>query len=423
MRAGIAMLVLAILAATLTGCGTSSPADPWAGLTHPDVLAKAGLKYYWNAPSFLPPGEFARKVFRLDENVYLLTDANRLVAIDAASGSFKWARQVAKPSDVVFAPVHAEAAISEQMPGIKDIPAQGTIKIVCVNTLSNVLVINRTTGQMLRQGGDIQISGAAANTAGATDGSLYIVGMTTGQYQCFRLQDGAKLWTKSTTNKPDPISAPICVSAGRVYVTNEGGELVCTTVKKDASMEWSTHMGGAVTAPFHVDERGVFVPSWDNRVYAFNAASGRPLWEPFICGGRLVDPIQVGESSVFQYARNDQFYVLDLATGRLRWSMREGRQVLAAMNGDVLIRDRDNNLLVVDQMLGMKKTSLPLTGHQLFVSNATLPAIYTAKADGRVFCITPATMLHLGDVITPAAPKLPGPETPTSAPAAPAPAP
>ena len=46
-------------------------------------------------------------------------------------------------------------------------------------------------------------------------------------------------------------------------------------------------------------------------------------------------------------------------------------------------------LLVVDEATGAAEVSIPTNGMDLFVPNATMPVMYTAGADGRVFCIRP----------------------------------
>ena len=44
-------------------------------------------------------------------------------------------------------------------------------------------------------------------------------------------------------------------------------------------------------------------------------------------------------------------------------------------------------MLVVDEVLGTVKTSLPLTGWELFAGNTTKPAIYVATKTGKLACI------------------------------------
>jgi hypothetical protein len=116
-----------------------------------------------------------------------------------------------------------------------------------------------------------------------------------------------------------------------------------------------------------------------------------------VCHGLLREPVQVGARSVFQHAQKDKFYAVDIASGKVRWSIPEAfsMTVMGSNGENVWVKDSANNLLVVNEMTGTKVLSLPLTGHEMCVPNTTLPAIYTAKADGRIFCITPGDTARL----------------------------
>jgi outer membrane protein assembly factor BamB len=405
MRGAKALLATMVSVAALAGCTGGGSFGQWAGLTHPDVLAKADLKYYWNASVALLPGEYVRTVYRLDENVYLLLNSNRLVAVDAMTGRTKWSFRVAEPDDTVFfPPVHADnVVLTPGVSGIREImkphmiPPQQAFNAVMLNTLTQVIVLNRTTGEAVRKPGDISFTGKfVANAAGTGDAVRYYVGSPNGEYHAISLQDGVPVWTKTTSTQMEPITAPMVLYSNHLYVGNEGGGFFCTYLSLKGLREWDVHVDGGVLGGFHVDDRGCFVPSTDHRIYAFNSVTGERLWSPFICDGAPRQAIQVGENSVFQYADRDKFYCLDVATGRLRWpAIADGRLVLSAMEGNVYVRDCNNNLLVIDEMLGTRKFSLPLTGHELFTGNTVAPAIYTARRDGKIFCITPSTLTHL----------------------------
>ena len=426
MRGAKGLLAAAVATALLVGCGPrAAGSGDWAGLVHPDELAKAGLKYYWNSSVPLLPGEKVRELYRLDENVYCLTTRNRLLCADALTGNFKWEARCGE-NGTVFAPMHANGVfLSPRVSGIREImdphqvPVTKPFNAVLVNTLTQVLVINRDTGEMVRKPGDIVFNGYVANGQGATDGVFFYIGSPTGEYHCIRLQEGVKLWTMTTSDKLEPVSAPPVLMGGHLFLTNEGGWVFCTATGRHGLHEWEWKMDGPSVGGFSVDDRGLFVPCMDHRIYAFTPLTGQKLWEPFICDGALRQAIQVGENSLFQYADGDKFYCLDLATGRLRWpGLREGRQVLAVTDGALCIRDARNYLLVVDEMLGTPRQKVGLTGHELFVGNATVPVLYTGRADGRLFCITPTITTNVTlDTIGAKGRKAAGPTIVTSRPA------
>lgn len=394
MRGRMMVLAAVVWTAVLAGCN-AGPADEWTGLTHPTVLSKAGLKYYWHTKAPVPPGQSIKKIIRLDENVYCLTDQHLLIALDAATGNYKWSAEVASATDTVFDPVHASNVSLTELPtGIREILSPTTVKpmppfdAVMVNTLSYVVIINRNDGKIVRGKDDIKFD-FAANTRGATDGSNYYAGGYDGIYHSIRLQAGVVAWKLASSDEGSGIVAPLEFYSGRVFVANESGRLCATSVgRRPTTPDWIQQLLAPIRAAMHVDDRGIFVPSWDGRIYAFDHATGTKRWEPFICGGVLQTPIQVGERCIFQYANGDKFYAIDLATGRGLWTMPQGRQVLAVMDGDAYIRDAGNQLMVVDEMLGTAKATLPMLGVKLFAASAFSPAIYAATTDGRIFCIT-----------------------------------
>ena len=51
------------------------------------------------------------------------------------------------------------------------------------------------------------------------------------------------------------------------------------------------------------------------------------------------------------------------------------------------VLDDSGNLLVVDEILGKVRASIPLTACDLFADNTSAPAIYLAGTDGRLYCL------------------------------------
>ncbi len=355
---------------------------------HASVLTEAGLQYYWQLPLNLSGGESIKQLIQLDENLYCLTNRRRLIVVDAAVGRPKWSHTVARVRQKVFSPTHVDRMwLPEKVSGLKEILSPDTVvrtapfDAVLINTVSYVLVLDRADGRVYRK---IPFS-FAANTGGASDGQNFYVASVKGWYYGIRLQEAVEGWWLSAD---DAVRAPVKYFARRIYVADEAGKVIATNVEVRGEKEWDQQLSGAVTAEFHVDARGCFLPSDDNRVYAFDSLTGGKLWEqPFACQGPLRDPIQVAESTIFQFARGDKFYAIDLATGQERWSRKDGRTVLAAFDGEVYLLNDSRTLLIVNEILGTVRTSLPMTGWDLFATNVTTPAVYVATRDGKLACI------------------------------------
>jgi len=384
MRQFSTVLAAAIVSAVLAGCAR----QPALRHLDPDVLAKAGLQYYWKSSLKLPPDESIERLILLDENIYCLTDRHRLIAVDAAVGTFRWWRQVAGPTETVFRPTHAEnVRMPEKLAGIRDIlsPEETadvkTFDAVLINTVDYVLVLDRKTGKVYRK---IDFA-FAANGAGACDGVSFYVGSTRGWYHAIRLREAVEEWWLSADAL---VAAPVEHFGNSVYVADTAGSVIATQTGHRGKKLWVRRLTGAVTAPFHVDRRGCFVPCDDNRLYALDRLTGRPLWDlPFVARGPLSDAVQVSDNTVFQLARGDKFYAVNLTTGRPRWSRPDGRTVLGVFDGEVFLLNNAETLLIIDEMLGAVRTSLPMTGWDLFARNTSAPALYVATRSGELACI------------------------------------
>ncbi len=352
-------------------------------------LAKVDLQFYWRARIRLAENEIVRRLWRLDENIYALTSANRLVALDAARGTYKWSYQVARRINKVFSPCHADEV--EILKPDPDSPIK-TFKAVLINTLSYALLINRDTGKLVRKL-DFKFT---ANTSGSSDGEHFYVASERGWYYAVNLSNGFCRWTMSTkktiTARPTIFGKKLFVAShdGKLYVINPGRS-------KDRLL-WNQLTDAPLSADFFVDARGCFVPGQDYRLHAYDNLTGEELWR-FVARGPMRQPVQVGRETVFQVAFGDRFYAVNLANGRKRWDLKNGRIVLGSVkinkNPYVFVLTTGKRLLIVHEILGKVEKSLLMTGLDLFVPSATKPVIYAATTNGKIVCIRPVSAGHL----------------------------
>ena len=401
MRCFLTMIALAAMLMAAGGCATDHPVAPVSQvdgeptLVPASVLSKAGLSYYWTSPRLsLRAGETLERIWRLDEKLYLLTSDNRLMALNAATGESEWTRQIAGKGKTVFAPCHADAVGVPKTVSMRALidPAQtGDLDIfnaVIINTLSDVVVIDRDSddGEVKRK---LKFE-FVANSPGCADGGRFYVGAVDGRYHAVRLSEGLVQWTKGAK---DTISVGLQHLSGTLFVASQDGWFYAINPDTGTRV-WRQRTDGPLVAGFVADPRCCFVPSTDYRIWAYDFATGEKRWE-FPTEGPLRQAVQVGVKSVFQYADGDKFYAIDLARGAERWSIPDARTVLGAVDSDVLVLTDKRNLLVVDEILGEVAMSLPMTGLDLFVPNATEPIIYAASRSGYVVCIRPVSAGHL----------------------------
>jgi outer membrane protein assembly factor BamB len=410
MRATALLLTTAAMCVFLLGCHpttgpadeTSNPVAVESGPSDVELLAEVGLRYYWSLPLKLNGSDRISRLYQVDENVYALTEMNMLIGISARTGVPMWRHEVTTPGLTVFDPVHAdEVPLPKEVVGIEGVldPSKAVdalpIDLVMINTITDLTVLNRRTGELMRSKTDVPFK-FAANSAGTTDGKSFFVGAASGEVVAMRFAEAIRGWYVTTD---EMISAPPTYYNDQVYVASrEMGayKFFAIQFNPDTRVQWSQIIGGQVVAPFYVGPRGCYVACDDMRIYAFDPDSGEKLWEqPFTCRGPARQGIQISEQTAFQYAENDRLYAIHLFTGEKRWDMVDGRSVLAVMDQNVYVLDKDRNLVVVDEMTGEVTTTIDMSNFDLFVPNTTTPAIFVGQRGGEMRCIRRISDGHL----------------------------
>ncbi len=299
--------------------------------------------------------------------------------------------QVAEPSETVFLPpahfadIHVSRkvfGVSEIM-GWKELPLEKPFDAVMVNTVHDMALLDRLTGAEWRR---IPFK-FPANCGGSTDGRDYFTGATGGRYHAIALNEALDAWSLSTDSM---ITSPPQYHNGRLFVASEDHHLYSAEVCARGRQVWRQMLDASVVGQIHVDARGCFVPSQDNRLYAFDAMSGTTLWDPFVCAGPLSQGVQAGEDTLFQYADRDGLYAINVANGRKRWHLPSASpsHVVGVIGGMAYVRDTSaDELRVVDGLLGTITHTIHVARPLMFARNALVPAVYLATPDGRIFCI------------------------------------
>jgi len=128
------------------------------------------------------------------------------------------------------------------------------------------------------------------------------------------------------------------VAAGGLVFFGDRNGVVRAVGAADGKLQWEAYTGSAVYLPPAIEDGRLFVGSADGRVYAFEAATGRPLWtfraapaDRWIpVYGRLISTWPVSGGVVVQdgvvYAAagiahydGTHVYALDAASGKVKW--------------------------------------------------------------------------------------------------------
>jgi outer membrane protein assembly factor BamB len=353
----------------------------------------------------LDKGESVTRLHLLDGTLYCLTSRNRLMAVDAARGLWRWTLPVAGVDDRVFCLLHVDGFVvpnylARGFPDRPGLEVTGTDKpfdALLLNTFTYVLVVDRATGKPAMK---VPLNFAATTGGAVAEDAfgrhLYYVASADDRCHALDLSRALDLW--SAEMGAAVRVAPV-VYGGVLFVADADGLLRAGLAEPidprplwNSSQVDSQPMHGAVTAGLHVDERGCFVPCEDNRLYAFDRQSGKPLWPPVVCQGPLRLPPQVSDNTIFQYALRDRLYAVDVATGVVRWAMPAGRVVVGIVQdrgSQVYVLDASGHLRVVEEISGQELASVPITAYDVYLPNVTAPAIYATSRTGELVCIRP----------------------------------
>jgi len=392
------VLGLAVLALISAGCTPpptimANTASTSKAIVHEEVLEKAGLQYYWKRSIPLEPGEVLTNMWCLDENLYFLTSHKNLLAMDAQVGNPKWRVRVTNKHEYIFPPIHVDNVRLPLKVGtiaeIQNPPAPGTLPkwdTVMINSTTRLLVIDRKKGTLIR---DFPFAGFSATNRGASDGENYYVGSGSRMYYAVKLLPAANVWWKEIDE--EIIKGPMACFSRYRFLGTMDGTFLCGMADDISQRVYRLQLPGPITTAFHVDNRGAFIACGDKNIYGLDSTTGLRLWDPVQFNGIVKDPIQVGSATIFQAVSGEGLIAINLANGSRRWTMRQGRQVLTSMEGALYVLDKDRNLLETNEITGKIGTSLPMSGFDLFPSNLSGQAVFTAIRSGYVFCIRPRT--------------------------------
>jgi len=113
------------------------------------------------------------------------------------------------------------------------------------------------------------------------------------------------------------------------------GVYTASGVPQFQAVKWSFHTGGKVNSSPALAGDTVFVGSYDENLYALDAAAGTLKWK-FKTAGPVLSSPAVAHGTVYFGSYDGQFYALDARTGQLKWKFAtegERRFEMRGVNG------------------------------------------------------------------------------------------
>ena len=183
------------------------------------------------------------------------------------------------------------------------------------------------------------------------DGRLFL-GTNHGLVIAVRASTGRVLWHRQFAGC---VAASPAVGDGLVYVgfmdpppcRGNAPSFVAALDARTGKTVWRFQAGVVETSPLLAEGR-VYFGSWDHRIYALNAKTGRLGWS-FATGDRVKAGVAFAGRTIFAGSYDGRVYALDAINGRLRWateggtlgglyatpSVAKGRVLVGSTNGRV----------------------------------------------------------------------------------------
>jgi outer membrane protein assembly factor BamB len=364
-------LALAALALPLLGAGCQQAHQTNGGfvtdvpvISHP-AAEKLGLSVRWYARVGLATDidERVSSITRTKDALYVLTDKNHLVALNAAAGTTSWAADFGEHALQIFPPV--EITFNNQ-------PA-----VVVYNRL-RIYVLDKRTGTIAFEG---PLPFVASSPAVASGDILCVGSEHQFFYGAYLDLLGKVAW--GVRAEDDSFNAaPVLTSAGNVIFCSRKG-ILWRVSAKDGTAGWNRKTTGEVLAGLVADSRAVYVPCMDRKLYAFELSSSNLLWSARL-DGTLDQPAVVAGSKVLAVGRGSGLYAIDIAKGEQRWFVPNVQQMLARTPDHVFVADAGRQIQSINLDTGSVDATVPTNGADVFSSNTVDSTVYMISRDGRV---------------------------------------
>ncbi len=369
--ASVALVALA--SAGISGCAQHEA--PMMAVPHVDLplLRDIGLRQEWTRSIGLEPGERVQKAWRIGVSVYVATSYSRLVRINAKSGMLVWSNVLGEENFDIFQPVELKNADGS--------PATD----VLVVTRGAAFVFNMQTGEQSQPPAQL---GMSVLTDPIVIGNTLGVGGADGFYGMYMDRLGLRHWRIPSPG--DLFDSTPAVLEDKILLASHSGRL--WRVNADSGVwEWKDRKtNGDVLTGVVADYNAVYVPSMDQRVYAFRSDTGGELWERQLSGRLDTKPTLAGPC-VLVISREEGMYAMARDTGEIKWHVPDVTAVAAIEDDAVWVGDSMGNLKLIALDNGAQRQSAPVPGVQIYIQNTTDNHVFLVAHDGTVAGYLPLT--------------------------------
>ncbi len=189
--------------------------------------------------------------------------------------------------------------------------------------------------------------------------------------------------------------ALLSLSSAKDLGARAGGGTAKFAAKEGVQPVWRFACEDEIRGSVTVSDGIVYVPSYDNNVYALSAEDGEFLWKFPTEGGVASTPL-VEEGMVVFGSADQTVYAVESKTGRLVWSVSTKGRIYSSARaefGHIFIGSDDYNLYAIHQLSGRQSwshsvdgeiRSIPLIRENLIIFSAQSGMVYALGLDREV---------------------------------------
>ncbi len=323
-------------------------------------LETAGLTLYWQRALDLGKGERISRLSRIEENLYLITNLDRVLTLDAATGVFRWDATIAQPDIRLQGPTH------------------GPDVVYFANILS-IQAFDRINGERTMKWKE----GITPASPVVSDGQSLYFGTTDGRVVNMRLRDMLMTWQFASAGM---VTARPMLLGPNLYVISQAGHLYALT-KADKTRLWEAQTTGPVQSTPAIYGSHLYVSSLDQSMWCFDLVTGRTLWRTRLSAPLMEDPKATAKHVYLPVAKHG-LYSFNPDSGNIDWHREDGQGFLAEHQNQVWLISGRASLLGCDKSSGEVRREVPCSA-DLWVSNQDDDAIWLATTEGQVVCVRP----------------------------------
>jgi outer membrane protein assembly factor BamB len=363
-------LALGALSLGHWGCTQSADwAPPLPSQSLPD-LSKAGLQRSWQRSVPLSSNEHVRNAWRIGGSVYVTTDSARIIRINAADGALTFDKGLGAENLQIYRPIDLKPAV------------EGGFGEVLVATRVGAYVFNQETGDLARPDASLGISPSCAPVV---VGNTVCVGGAGRLYGFYLDRLSHQRWSKDA--RGDLFNSTPAVVGNDIIIASKSGELARLN-SEDGDWRWKDRKtNGQVLGGLAVDGVAVYVPSMDQRLYAFSAERGAELWQAQL-QGTLDQTPALGGSVVLCPAGGVGLFALDRQNGNRKWLAEGVTSVATVIGNHVWVGDDQGNLKSLALETGDVLATIPIPDAAYFIRNEEDETIYVINRSGTVGAYT-----------------------------------